>query len=64
MTDGNPGCVHHWQIDIADGPRSNGVCQKCGATREFQNHFADGDWRAASRAGYGARPDGAATLEV
>ncbi len=30
-------CVHHWIIDPPDGPTSNGVCQRCGETKEFEN---------------------------
>ena len=33
MTD----CVHHWIIEAANGPNSNGVCRHCGAGREFHN---------------------------
>ena len=31
-------CCHHWQIERASGrPTSPGVCQLCGAERQFQN---------------------------
>ena len=30
-------CRHHWVIGTANGPTSNGVCQRCGHQREFQN---------------------------
>ena len=30
-------CVHHWEIEIPNGPVSEGVCKNCGATREFLN---------------------------
>jgi hypothetical protein len=30
-------CTHHWEIAVADGPLSQGVCKICHATREFQN---------------------------
>ena len=33
MTD----CVHYWIIEAADGPHSDGVCQRCGAGRQFNN---------------------------
>ena len=33
----NEPCVHHWDIDPAEGPTSEGVCRKCGATKEFSN---------------------------
>jgi hypothetical protein len=35
MTD----CVHYWIIEIAAGPHSDGVCQRCGAIRQFDNSF-------------------------
>ena len=30
-------CVHHWEIETADGPISKGRCRRCKATREFEN---------------------------
>ena len=30
-------CIHHWIIDIADGPFSKGVCKLCHKTSEFFN---------------------------
>lgn len=30
-------CAHHWVIDSANGPLSQGRCQRCGETREFRN---------------------------
>ena len=30
-------CSHHWLIEPADGPTSNGSCQRCGETKEFTN---------------------------
>jgi len=32
------GCPpHHWVIDRAKAPTSDGTCVKCGATKEFKN---------------------------
>jgi hypothetical protein len=31
-------CTHHWRIASPDGETSTGVCQLCGASREFQNY--------------------------
>jgi len=31
------GCVHHWVIGIANGPTSDGECQKCGMLKSFYN---------------------------
>jgi len=30
-------CAHHWLIAVPDGPISEGVCQRCGHVREFNN---------------------------
>jgi hypothetical protein len=30
-------CHHYWVIEIANGPKSRGVCQYCGETRNFLN---------------------------
>ena len=30
-------CVHHWEIETADGPISKGRCLRCKETREFEN---------------------------
>ena len=37
-------CRHHWVIQPADGPVSNGVCQVCGETREFKNYVESATW--------------------
>ena len=34
-------CPHFWDIEAANGPRSRGVCRRCGETREFFNAFPD-----------------------
>jgi hypothetical protein len=33
----SPSCCHHWIIQPAVGPISEGTCQKCGEVREFKN---------------------------
>ncbi len=30
-------CAHHWVVETATGPVSQGKCQLCGAEREFNN---------------------------
>jgi hypothetical protein len=30
-------CVHYWIIEAAAGPHSDGVCRRCGASRQFDN---------------------------
>ena len=37
-------CRHHWVIQAADGPVSNGSCQICGETREFKNYVESASW--------------------
>ena len=32
-------CHHFWVIDIANGPKSLGVCKYCGEKKEFLNAF-------------------------
>ena len=29
--------AHHWHIEKPDGETSKGICQNCGAEREFKN---------------------------
>lgn len=37
-------CVHHWIIAPPEGPTSTGVCKKCGAIKEFENHVGFSSW--------------------
>ena len=37
-------CVHHWIIDPANGPVSEGRCKKCGARKDFFNAFEGTAW--------------------
>ena len=37
-------CQHHWVIQPADGPFSNGSCQVCGEIREFKNYVESATW--------------------
>ena len=37
-------CRHHWVIQPADGPESNGACQICGESREFKNYVESATW--------------------
>ncbi len=39
-----PVCRHHWVIQPADGPVSNGACQICGENREFKNYVESATW--------------------
>ena len=37
-------CRHHWVIQPADGPVSDGSCQACGESREFKNYVESATW--------------------
>ena len=37
-------CCHHWSIQPATGPVSQGVCQRCGEVREFKNYVEAATW--------------------
>ena len=37
-------CRHHWVIQPADGPVSNGSCRICGESREFKNYVESATW--------------------
>ena len=44
-------CAHHWVIAVPNGPISDGVCQRCGSQREFQNSAPDIRWPASKPPG-------------
>lgn len=48
------GCCHHWVIQPADGPVSNGLCQVCGETREFKNYVESATWGDSRTTGKGS----------
>ena len=35
---------HRWRIEEPNGAISLGTCKTCGATKEFKNWLADGDF--------------------
>ena len=37
-------CRHHWVIQSAEGPESQGECQVCGEVRRFKNYVEGGKW--------------------
>ena len=41
---GTPTCCHHWTIQPATGPISQGVCRLCGEVREFKNYVEAATW--------------------
>ena len=49
-----PSCCHHWVIQPADGPISNGSCQVCGETREFKNYVESATWGDSRTTGKGS----------
>ena len=34
-------CHHYWEIEVANGPKSRGVCRICGESRDFFNSVPD-----------------------
>ena len=38
-----PECRHHWIIEAATGPISQGECQNCHEIREFSNSIIEGE---------------------
>ena len=36
-------CRHHWIIEPAEGPVSQGVCQNCHEAREFLNSIVEAE---------------------
>lgn len=50
-------CPHRWRIAPPNGPTSAGVCQRCGATRDFANVSDEHVWDNTT-AGYRSRPAG------
>ena len=44
VSEGSVVCRHHWLIQAADGPTSDGVCRICGETREFNNYVETATW--------------------
>ena len=34
-------CRHYWIIEMANGPKSQGVCRYCGETRDFLNSMPE-----------------------
>ena len=44
-------CIHHWEIPPANGPKSAGVCRKCGQEKEFLNYIPHDPFGYARRSG-------------
>jgi hypothetical protein len=40
-------CHHYWIIEVANGPKSKGVCKHCGEVRYFLNTMPD--WNGLKR---------------
>ncbi len=43
-------CSHHWVIQPATGPESQGICQLCGEARDFKNYVEGATWGNSRRA--------------
>ena len=39
-----PQCLHHWVIETADGPTSEGICRKYAEVKTFANYVAQNTW--------------------
>ena len=52
-------CAHHWVIEPAEGPFSEGACQKCGEVKTFTNYVERYDWNnpGGSTASISKSPD-------
>ena len=37
-------CCHHWLIEPATGPLSQGLCRSCGEVRKFSNYVESASW--------------------
>jgi len=37
-------CLHHWIIEPATGPKSQGVCRLCHEVKDFQNYVERSNW--------------------
>ena len=59
--DSIPTCCHHWVIQTAVGPVSEGSCLKCGEIKEFKNSIDyETEWtnrRELTRADLGVATD-------
>ena len=58
-------CRHHWVIQPATGPVSQGVCQACGEVRDFKNFVESASWgdtRLGNRSSGQANEDVAETV--
>ncbi|MEE8442222.1 MAG: hypothetical protein V3S37_00600 [Dehalococcoidia bacterium] len=51
-------CHHHWLIDAAGGPKSNGTCRTCGAKRQFKNSLDSTEWEREAAPADVPRPTG------
>ena len=38
-------CAHYWVIAVPNGPISEGVCQRCGHQKGFQNSMHEIHWK-------------------
>ncbi len=41
-------CAHYWVIAVPNGPISDGVCQRCGHQKGFQNSSIEYQWPTAA----------------
>mgnify|MGYP004450976371 CR=1 FL=1 len=49
------GCIHHWMIEAANGKLSQGRCEKCQETRQFDNSISEDVFIFSRKENYHAR---------
>ena len=49
-------CVHHWIIAPANGKLSQGRCEKCRETKQFDNSISEDVFIFSRKENYHARP--------
>jgi hypothetical protein len=55
-------CRHHWVIEPANGPTSQGECRKCGSQKTFRNILSDTPW--SEWLGPGERPEATIPIDM
>jgi len=54
-----PTCSHHWMIQPAEGPVSEGICHNCHEVRAFANYLERHNWSSDASQSPGAPSVGA-----
>ena len=56
-------CSHHWVIQPATGPESQGICQLCDEVRAFKNYVEGATWGNSRRAAQSNTENSAAVVQ-